>query len=55
MYVDRKFEDGLDHTSTPGVSNLNLFAGDSKSRIKEDPTAPPKVHKIINKQANKGI
>lgn len=43
-FVDSKFEDVLDSTSTPGVYKLNIQASESKSRIKEDPTARPKVH-----------
>ncbi|KAF3335547.1 spindle and kinetochore-associated protein 1 [Carex littledalei] len=44
-YHSSKFDDVLDSTSTPGVYKLNIQASESKSRIKEDPTAPPKFEK----------
>ncbi|KAJ1694737.1 hypothetical protein LUZ63_011435 [Rhynchospora breviuscula] len=40
-----RMDDGLDNTSTPGVYNLNVLTSNAKSRIKEDPTAPPKFEK----------
>ncbi|XP_078148383.1 spindle/kinetochore-associated-like protein [Carex rostrata] len=44
-YHSSKFDDVLDSTSTPGVYKLNIQASESKSRIKEDPTARPKFEK----------